>query len=117
MPFLAVDLVAKSHVWQLPPAGERAIRDGAPPGWEVRFVRALTVSDGDGNEAFSDEACAAVADAEVYAGFGMPRGLFGAARALRWVHSASAGVGAILYPEMRESQVILTNSAGVHAVP
>ena len=117
MPLLVVDLAAKSHVWQLPPGGERAIREGAPPGWEVRVVRALTVSDGDGNEAFSDEAGAAAADAEVYVGFGMPAGLFRVARRLRWVHSASAGVGALLYPEMRESDVLLTNSAGVHAVP
>jgi len=114
---LVVDLAARSHVWQLPPGGERAIKDGAPPGWEVQVVQALTVSDGDGNEAFSDEACSAVAEAEVYVGFGMPRGLFRAARKLRWVHSAAAGVGALLYPEMRESEVILTNSAGVHAVP
>jgi phosphoglycerate dehydrogenase-like enzyme len=59
----------------------------------------------------------AVADAEVYFGFGIPRDLFVAARALKWVHSAAAGVGTALHDEMRASDVILTNSAGIHAIP
>ena len=42
----------------------------------------------------------ATSDAEVYFGFGIPRALFLAARRLRWVHSAAAGVGSALYPEM-----------------
>ncbi len=117
MALLVVDLASRSHVWQLPPSAEQAIRDQAPSGWELYVVRSPTISDGDGNDAFSDEAGSAVADAEAYFGFGMPVGLFRAARKLRWVHSASAGVGAMLYPEMRESSVLLTNSAGVHAVP
>jgi phosphoglycerate dehydrogenase-like enzyme len=33
------------------------------------------------------------------------------------VHSAAAGVGNALYPEMIASNVVLTNSAGVHAIP
>ncbi len=58
--------------------------------------------------------------AEVYVGFGVPRDLFLAATAgpdsrFRWAHSASAGVGGSLYPEMRDSDVVLTNSAGVYA--
>src|SRR3712207_8534653 len=34
-----------------------------------------------------------------------------------WVHSAAAGVRGSLFPEMVESRVLLTNSAGIHAVP
>lgn len=56
-------------------------------------------------------------DAEVYFGFGITRPLFAAAQRLRWVHSAAAGVGGSLFPEMRASDVLLTNSAGVHAIP
>ena len=58
-----------------------------------------------------------IADADAYVGFGMPRALFIAAPRLRWIHSAAAGVGSLLYPELSASDVILTNSAGVHAVP
>ena len=59
----------------------------------------------------------AIAEAEVYFGFGIPRVLFVEGKNLRWVHSAAAGVGSALHDEMRSSDVILTNSAGIHAVP
>src|SRR5688572_8103633 len=48
---------------------------------------------------------------------GIPRLLFLEARQLRWVHSAAAGVGSALYPEMMSSDILLSNSAGVHAIP
>ena len=80
-------------------------------------MSAPTISDGDGNDAPSPEAMREVADADAYVGFGMPRALFVQAPHLRWVHSAAAGVASLLFPEMVESDVVLTNSAGVHAVP
>lgn len=83
----------------------------------MHVVRALTSSDGDGPPEPSPASMDAVREAEVYFGFGMPRPLFLAARRLRWVHSAAAGVGSALYPEMVSSDVVLSNSAGVHAVP
>ncbi len=55
-------------------------------------------------------------DADVFAGFHFPRAHFGAAPRLRWIHSASAGIEDNLFPEMVRSDVILTNSAGLHAV-
>jgi phosphoglycerate dehydrogenase-like enzyme len=113
---VVLDLNATAVSWALPPAAEAAIRAAAPPGWEVRTVAATTVSDGDGG-APSAEAMALVRDAEVYFGFGMPRPLFLEAKRIRWVHSAAAGVASVLFDEMRASDVILSNSAGVHAVP
>lgn len=103
--------------WKLPPEGAERLRQAAPPGWELAFVQAPTVSDGDGNPNPSDEAVAKVARADAYLGFGLSRALFGAARRLRWVHSAAAGVRGLLYPEMIASDIVLTNSAGIHAVP
>jgi phosphoglycerate dehydrogenase-like enzyme len=97
--------------------GERRIRDAAPPGWTVRVVRAETSSDGDGPPQPSPESLDAIASAEAYIGFGITRPLFLAAPRLRWVHSAAAGVGSALFPEMVASDVLLSNSAGVHAVP
>jgi phosphoglycerate dehydrogenase-like enzyme len=35
---------------------------------------------------------------------------------LRWIHNGGAGVDRILTPRMRQSDVILTNSSGVHSV-
>ena len=114
---LLVDLAARSKNWALTPEGERIILSAAPKGWRVHVVRALTSSDGDGPREPSDEATGGIRGAEVYFGFGIPRPLFLEAQGLRWVHSAAAGVGNALYPEMMASDVILTNSAGVHAIP
>ena len=114
---LVVDLAARSRNWALTPEGEHRIRQATPDGWRVHVVRELTSSDGDGPPQPSGESMSAIRDAEVYFGFGIPRPLFLEARRLRWVHSAAAGVGSALYPEMMRSDVALTNSAGVHAVP
>jgi phosphoglycerate dehydrogenase-like enzyme len=114
---LVVDLAATSKNWALTPDGEQRIKSEAPEGWRIHVVRAPTSSDGDGPPRPSDEVMAAIQSAEVYYGFGIPRLLFLEARKLRWVHSAAAGVGTSTYPEMAESDVVLTNSAGVHAVP
>ncbi|HVW42541.1 MAG TPA: D-2-hydroxyacid dehydrogenase [Amycolatopsis sp.] len=40
-------------------------------------------------------------------------GAWHAADRLRWVHIASAGVDPVMFPELRESDVVLTNSRGV----
>ena len=116
-PLLVVDLAARSKNWALTPEGEERILEATPPGWRVHVVRALTSSDGDGPREPSAESLDAISGAEAYFGFGVPRPLFLAGKKLRWVHSAAAGVGNALYDEMRASDVKLTNSAGVHAVP
>jgi phosphoglycerate dehydrogenase-like enzyme len=114
---LVVDLAARSRNWALTPEGEQTIMASAPKGWSVHVVRALTSSDGDGPPQPSAESMEAIREAEVYFGFGIPRPLFLESRRLRWVHSAAAGVGTALYPEMVASDVVLTNSAGVHSIP
>jgi phosphoglycerate dehydrogenase-like enzyme len=59
---------------------------------------------------------AALADAEVYSGWNFPPEAFSLAPKLRWINSASAGVEANLFPALVESEVILTNAAGLHSV-
>lgn len=114
---LVVDLRAQAPVWSLGDDHAAALRDSAPPGWTVEFIQSPTVSDGDGNSAPSAEVRRAITRADAYVGFGMPRALFLEAPRLAWVHSAAAGVGSVLFPEMVESDVVLTNSAGIHAPP
>lgn len=114
---LVADLNATAAAWALPADGMAQLREAAPAGWEAVVLDAPTISDGDGGAEPSAQARAAIGDAEAYAGFGISRALFAGAPRLRWVHSAAAGVGALLFPEMRESRVIVTNSAGVHATP
>lgn len=114
---LAVNLRAKAPVWRIPASLEERLVREAPPGWAVRIVTTDTVSDGDGGHAATREALDAIADAEVYLGYGITRELFNAAPRLRWVHTTTAGVGSLLFPELVASDVVLTNSAGIHAVP
>jgi phosphoglycerate dehydrogenase-like enzyme len=114
---LVLDLAATSKNWALTPDGEERIRREAPEGWRIYTVQAPTSSDGDGPPRPNDEVMNAIRDAEVYYGFGIPKPLLLGARRLKWVHSAAAGVGTALYPEMQASPVILTNSAGIHAIP
>jgi phosphoglycerate dehydrogenase-like enzyme len=114
---LVVDLRSAAPVWRIPEALEQHLVASAPPGWEVVIVPTDTVSDGDGGQPPTPEALAAVATAEAYFGYGVPEALLRAAPGLRWVHTATAGVGATLHAAMRASDVLLTNSAGVHAIP
>ncbi len=42
---------------------------------------------------------------------------FRLAKRLQWLHSVAAGVAQLMYPELRDSGVIVTNASGVHAIP
>lgn len=117
MRLLVADVAARSKNWSLPLEGAERLRASTPPGWRIHIVKSPTSSDGDGPPRPSDEVMEAIRDAEVYFGFGIPRDLFVEAKKLRWVHSAAAGVGSALHDEMRASDVMLTNSAGIHAIP
>lgn len=104
-------------VWSMPPDHVRRVRRALGDGWELVALREEVDGSGDGGGRASRALLDAIADAEVYCGFGIARDAFAAARRLRWVHSGAAGVGSSLFPEMVESDVVFTNSAGVHAPP
>jgi phosphoglycerate dehydrogenase-like enzyme len=112
---LVVDLMSTAPHMRLPSWAASRLVSAAPDGWEVEVIAAPTISAGDGTNRVSEETLAAVATAEAYFGFGVPPALLAAAPALRWAHSASAGVGSSITPALRASAVVLTNSAGVYA--
>ncbi len=114
---LVIDLAATSKNWALKGGGLDRLLEGAPPGWAVDIVDAPTSSDGDGPAHASDDALRLIRDAEVYFGFGLTDDLFRAARKLKWVHSAAAGVGNVLKTGIADSDIHLTNSAGIHGPP
>ncbi|MEN9938516.1 MAG: hypothetical protein RLZZ387_5095 [Chloroflexota bacterium] len=80
----------------------------APETTIVRF-------DDDGN--LTDDASDAVALLRWWNPTPIFRKLLAAAPHLRWVHTPSAGVDHLLIPEIVESDILLTNSAGSHAIP
>lgn len=107
----------KNPLWSIPESSLERLREALDDGWEVVSVEAELLATGDGPKEVPEAVLEAVADAEVYCGFGIPRPVFLAAEELRWVHSGAAGVGGSLYPEMVESDVLFTNSAGIHGEP
>jgi phosphoglycerate dehydrogenase-like enzyme len=89
--------------WKLPDRDREQIEQRLP-GVEIR------VAEG------ADQLSAEIEGAEVYFGFHFPETLFPQARRLRWIHSASAGIEANLFPALVASDVILTNSTGLHEI-
>ncbi len=109
-----IDLQSSAPTMALPPSGAERLRAFTPAGWELTVVQSPTESSGDGTNAVSEETLAAVSSAEVYFGYGLPAALVAAAPQLRWAHSASAGVGKSITPELLASGLVFTNSAGVY---
>lgn len=117
MPQLVMDLVDQRPFWRMPGWVAERVREALPEDWELVVVRVMSDGLGDGGAGASREALAAVEPAEVYFGFGIPPGILAAGRRLRWVHTGTAGVRGSLSPELRTRDIVLTNSAGVHAPP
>lgn len=61
------------------------------------------------------EGLARIVEAEVAFSGQIYREHLSAAPRLRWIHSPAAGVGGMLYPEMVQSSVVITNSRGMAA--
>ena len=58
-----------------------------------------------------------IADADIFVGWALQPGQFRHARKLKWIHSTAAGVAQLMYPELRESGVVVTNASGIHTNP
>ena len=101
--------------WSMPPGSLERIRAALDADWEIESVRIALEASGDGVRVTPPEVLDAVADAEVYCGWGIRRDVFLAARRLRWFHSGAAGARNSLFREMRDSEVVFTNSAGMYA--
>ncbi len=117
MPRLVIDLSDARPIFALPADVVAGIRAAAPD-WDVQVVDAATSGTGDGAHRASPAALEAVrSGADVYMGFGIPAELLREGPSLRWVHSGAAGVRGSLTPAMLESDVVFTNSAGIHGPP
>lgn len=55
-----------------------------------------------------------IADADAMIGWRITPDVFARARRLRWIQFGSAGIDHTVFPELLESDVILTNLAGIH---
>lgn len=90
-------------VWNLPAAAMERLRREFP---DVAF-------DSPRDQAEVDRA---LPEAEVVLGWAVRPENFRSAKHLRWIQVTAAGVGHMLFPEMVESDVVVTNGRGIHAV-
>ncbi len=58
-----------------------------------------------------------IGDTDIFVGYSLRPEQFARARKLKWLHSTAAGVGQLMYPELRASNVVVTNASGVHTIP
>jgi phosphoglycerate dehydrogenase-like enzyme len=93
----------KETVWTLPPETLDPLRREFP---DVRFDCPPT----------RDEAEALLPETDIVLGFVMRPENFAAAKRLKWIHMTAAGIGHALFPALVESDVIVTNARGMHAV-
>src|SRR5215468_3773063 len=56
-------------------------------------------------------------DAHIFVGASLRAEQFAQAKRLEWIHSTAAGVSQLMYPELRDSGVIVTNPSGIFSVP
>jgi len=55
-----------------------------------------------------------IADAEIYFGWSLRAEQLAATRKLHWVHSTAAAVHQLMIPELRASNIVVTNARDVH---
>lgn len=56
-------------------------------------------------------------DTDIFVGYSLRAEQLKHAKKLKWIHSTAAGVAQLMYPELRESGVSVTNPRGVFSVP
>ncbi len=55
-----------------------------------------------------------ITDAEIFIGWALRPEQFVAAKKLKWIHSPAAAVHQLMYTELIQSSVVLTNASGIH---
>jgi phosphoglycerate dehydrogenase-like enzyme len=56
-------------------------------------------------------------DTDIFVGYLLRAQHLKEAKKLKWIHSTAAGVAQLMYPELRDSGILLTNTSGVFSVP
>jgi D-2-hydroxyacid dehydrogenase (NADP+) len=91
-------------LWNPPPEMALRIRERWP---EMRVVHLPNYEGLDGE----------LPDTDTFVGFSLRPEQFSRACNLKWLHSTAAGVGQLMYPELRASGIEVTNASGVHTIP
>lgn len=115
---IVVDLNDRRPLWAIPDWAVEELRAALPGDWELIRTQAVADGSGDGRRSSMPEVLEAVRGARVYIGYGIPPEVLEAGKGtLEWTHTGTAGVGSSLHDAMRASEVLFTNSAGIHGPP
>ena len=90
--------------WRPKPAMAEAIRKRWP---EMRVVHLLTY----------DLLPGELPDTDIFVGYSLRVEQLKDAKKLKWIHSTAAGVAQLMYPELRDSGIMVTNPSGIFSVP
>src|SRR6201993_539833 len=56
-------------------------------------------------------------DTDIFVGYSLRANQLSDAKKLKWIHSTAAGVAQLMYPELRDSSIVVTNPSGIFSVP
>lgn len=56
-------------------------------------------------------------DADIFVGYSLRAEQLKDGKKLKWIHSTAAGVAQLMYPELRDSEILITNPSGIFSVP
>lgn len=56
-------------------------------------------------------------DTDIFIGYSLRAKQLKDAKKLKWIHSTAAGVAQLMYPELRDSGILVTNPSGIFSVP
>lgn len=90
--------------WRPKPAMAEAIRKRWP---EMRVLHLPNY----------DELPKELPDADIFVGYSLRAEQLKESRKLKWIHSTAAGVAQLMYPELRDSGILVTNPSGIFSVP
>jgi len=99
---ILVGIYSRFPAWNIPAANVTWLREQFP---QHTFLHAQSEA----------EATGMIAGAEIVFTVEMQRHVLESAGRLAWIHSPAAGLGAMLFPAMVESAVVITNSRGLSA--
>src|SRR3982074_861727 len=90
--------------WRPKPAMAEAIRNRWPQ------MRVLHLPNYDG---LPDE----LPDTDIFVGYSLRAEQLKEGKKLKWIHSTAAGVAQLMYPELRDSGIMVTNASGIFSIP
>jgi phosphoglycerate dehydrogenase-like enzyme len=56
-------------------------------------------------------------DTDIFVGYSLRPKQLKEGKKLKWIHSTAAGVAQLMYPELRDSGILVTNPSGIFSVP